>query len=112
MATPKGRRRMRIRVPKTAKRGEVINIKAMIQHPMITGLRLEEFRTGIERHIINRIQVIYGGKVVFDGDLGTGIAADPYFSLYLRAEKSGPVEFRWFDDDGSIYRKSALLSVN
>lgn len=111
MAAPKVPRRMRIRVPSTAQHGEIVVIKAMIQHPMITGQRLEEFRTGIKRHIINRIQVVYGGKVVFDGELGTGMSADPYFALHLRADKTGPVEFRWFDDDGSIYRKSASMTV-
>jgi len=111
MATPKIPRRIRIRVPKTAKRGEIVVIKAMIRHPMITGQRIEEFRTGIKRHILNRFQVVYAGDIIVDAKLGTGMSADPYFSLYLRADKSGLVEFRWYDDDGSIYRKAAQLTV-
>ena len=108
---PKVKRRMRIRVPKTAKRGEIVVVKAMIRHPMITGQRIEEFRTGQKRHILNRFQVLYAGEAVYDAQLGTGISADPYFSLHLRADVTGTVEFRWYDDDGSVYRTATTMTV-
>jgi len=109
--TPKIPRRIRIRVPKTAKKGDLIVVKAMIRHPMATGQRIGTFRTREKRHILNRFQCLYAGEAVYDAKMGTGISADPYFALHLRADRSGEVEFRWYDDDGSIYRKSGRLTV-
>lgn len=108
---PKVPRRIRIRVPKTAAQGDLIVVKAMIRHPMITGQRTGTFRIRQKRHILHRFQCLYAGELVYDAQMGTGIAADPYFALHLKAHRSGLVEFRWYDDDGSVYRKAAAITV-
>jgi sulfur-oxidizing protein SoxZ len=43
-----------INAPSKAKRGDVIEIKTLIQHPMETGYRHDESGKAIARNIINK----------------------------------------------------------
>ena len=67
---------IRISAPDTARKGEVIEIKALIQHPMETGYRSDSKGEEIPRDIIARFECVYGGETVFAADFGPGIAPD------------------------------------
>lgn len=109
MATPKPR----VRVPKTASKGEIIEIKTLISHPMETGLRKDR-KTGdlIPRKIINKFVCSYNGNEVFSADLHPAISANPYMSFFVKVEQSGEMEFKWVDDDGSVYSEKSKVTVN
>ena len=107
MAAPKPR----VRVPDSAKKGEVIEIKTLISHSMETGQRKDKDGNPIPRKIINKFTCTYNGEEVFSMDLHPAISANPYISFYLKAEESGDLEFAWTDDDGSVYSKTASLTV-
>ncbi len=108
MATPKPR----IKLPKTATKGEVIQIKTLIPHKMESGQRVDR-KTGekIPRKIINRFACKLNGKEVFSADWHGAISANPYMSFFLTASESGTLEFTWVDDDGAVYSKTAKLNV-
>jgi sulfur-oxidizing protein SoxZ len=101
----------RIKVPNTAKRGAVIEIRAMLMHPMENGFNVDTQGTTIPVHIITDFVCRYLGAEVVHVKLEPGLSANPYFSFYLKAQKSGEVEFTWTDQDGSITRNSAMLQV-
>ena len=101
----------RISVPKTAAKGDVIEIKTLIQHPMETGFRRDLEGKVIPVHIIDRFVCTYNGEEVFRADLHPSIAANPYLSFHTVATESGRLEFAWHDDDGSVYRESAEIEV-
>jgi len=109
MATPKPR----IRAPKKASKGEVIEIKTLISHPMESGQRKDR-KTGeiIPRKIINAFTCTYNGQEVFKADFHPAISANPYMSFFVKVEESGEFEFTWVDDDGSTYSKKSKLTVN
>ena len=109
MAAPKPR----VRAPKKASKGEVIEIKTLISHPMESGQRKDR-KTGelIPRKIINKFVCTYNGDEVFSADFHPAISANPYMSFFIRAEDSGELEFTWIDDDGSVYKKKSKLQVN
>ena len=54
--------RVLINIPQRAKRGEIIEIKTLIQHPMETGYRLDNEGAAIPRDIINRFTCTYNGE--------------------------------------------------
>jgi sulfur-oxidizing protein SoxZ len=58
----------RVKVPERAKRGEEVEIRAMIQHPMESGFRLDNVGRTIPRNIVDSFTCTYGGKQVFRGD--------------------------------------------
>ena len=101
----------RISVPKTAAKGEVIEIKTLIQHPMETGFRRDLDGNAIPVHIIERFVCTYNGEEVFRADLHPSIAANPYLTFRTVATESGRLELTWHDDDGSVYRESADIEV-
>ena len=102
----------RVRVPKKAAKGDVIEIKTLISHKMETGQRKNK-KTGkkIPRNIINNISCKYNGEVVFSADWHPAISANPYMSFHTVATESGELEFTWVADDGKSYTKKANISV-
>jgi hypothetical protein len=53
-----------INVPRKARRGEVIEIKTLLSHPMETGYRRDNVGNPIPRDIISRFVCIYNGTEV------------------------------------------------
>src|SRR5215471_6100864 len=74
--------RVLINLPESAKRGEVIEIKTLIQHPMETGYRLDSNGARIPRDIINRFRCTYNGEDVFRAELFPAIAANPVHRVF------------------------------
>ena len=101
----------RLKVPKEAKKGEIIEIKTLIPHVMESGQRKDKDGKTIPRKIINRFVCRYGGQVVFSVDLHEAISANPFIEFYLRATDSGRLDFVWEEDGGGVYRLVHELSV-
>ena len=51
----------RVKVPKTASAGEILEIKALISHPMHTGRAKDKSGNKIPRKIINKFSVRFEG---------------------------------------------------
>mgnify|MGYP003580323595 CR=1 FL=1 len=100
----------RIRVPSSAKKDEVIEIKTLVSHPMESGQRKNSQGQTIPRKIINKMTVTYNGKPVFEPKLEPAISANPYISFFIKATESGNLEFAWTDDDGSVYRATQHIN--
>jgi len=106
-------RKARVKVPASAKKGEVIEIKTLIPHKMETGLRKDKkTKKLIPRNIINKFVCKFDGKEVISADLHPAVAANPYFAFFTRAEKSGTYEFIWTDDKGKSTTASKKIKVN
>ena len=90
----------RIQLPGRARRGEVIRVGILIQHPMETGYRHDDVGHLIKRNVIKVLSCRYNGVEVFRADLSSGISANPYVQFYTVAEGSGDLEFTWIDDEG------------
>jgi sulfur-oxidizing protein SoxZ len=101
----------RVRVPATAKKGELLEIKSLISHEMETGQRKDSAGKIIPRQIINKMTVAFGDKVFFEADWHPSISANPYQSFFFKAQETGEFTFTWKDDDGSVYTTKNALTV-
>jgi sulfur-oxidizing protein SoxZ len=106
-----GTQGIRIAVPKRANAGEVIEIKAMIQHEMETGYRRDQFGKQIPRFILERFECRYNDKLLFRAELFPAIAANPFLNFFMRATESGTLDFRWTDQDGRSFSERVTLEV-
>ena len=102
----------RIRLPRTVKRGEPIEIRIALQHPMETGFRYDVMGKPIPNNVINKLVCRYGGEEVFRAELGSGIAANPYLEFYTIARESGELEVSWEDDSGARGSERAAITVS
>src|SRR5262249_23432239 len=101
----------RIVVPAKANRGEVIEIKTLINHVMETGYRRDTVGKAIPRDIITKFTCSYAGEEVFRMDLFTGVAANPFVAFTTLATASGALIFEWTDEHGAVTREEAHLAV-
>jgi sulfur-oxidizing protein SoxZ len=101
----------RIVMPATAKKGEIIEIKTLVQHEMETGHRRDNVGKPIARDIINAFVVTYGGTEIFRTDLFPGVAANPYIAFSTVATETGEIAFTWTDDQGVKTVEKRKLTV-
>jgi sulfur-oxidizing protein SoxZ len=100
-----------IRMPTEAKRGEVVEVKTLVSHPMETGYRRDSMGQPIPRHIINRFVCTYSGQEVFRAEFFPAIAANPFLSFFTVATETGEVIFQWTDDQGNTQTESVRITV-
>lgn len=104
----------RVKVPRSAKVGDVVRIKTLMSHPMETGLRPDKKNPGkkIPRNIINTFVATFNGTEVFRTKLNTGISANPYLSFYVKVTGPGSFEFTWIEDSGEKKSLTKKLKVS
>src|SRR5687767_10701890 len=102
----------RVQLPASAKRGEVIEVRIAIQHPMETGFRHDKDGRVIPKNVINSLIVRYDGTEVFRAEMDSGIAANPYLQFYTVAEASGEFVFEWVDDAGLRGAERAAIALS
>ena len=102
----------RLKLPKEAKKGEVIEIKTLIAHIMESGQRKDKDGKIIPRKIINKFTCEFNGKPVFSASLEPAIAANPYFQFHAKVEESGTFKFSWTDDDGTVTTAEEKITVS
>ncbi len=101
----------RIQMPSQATRGQVVEIRIAIQHPMETGFRRDDGGREIPKNVINKLVCRYNGAEVFRAEMGSGVAANPYLDFFVVADASGELIFDWVDDNGMTGSERAPIVV-
>lgn len=100
----------RITLPESARRGEVVNVRVIVRHPMERGFDGPGL-TPLPRRILHTLRVTYAGEEVFRMALSSGITANPYVEFTTVALETGDMVFEWQEDGDAIYRREARLVV-
>ena len=101
----------RLKLPKQAKKGDVIEIKTLMPHIMESGQRKDKDGKTIPRNIINTFEAKFAGKTVFTAKLYSGISANPYLAFFMKVPGPGEIEFSWLDDAGVKINEKLKLNV-
>lgn len=101
----------RIKIPEKAAVGDVIEIRALINHVMETGNRKDANGQVIPRNIVRSLTVTFGRVTVFSAEFGPGISSNPFVAFYMRVPGPGELVFTWEDDAGSKTVDRAPLFV-
>lgn len=101
----------RVRMPATAKAGDVVEVKTLISHDMESGNRKDKDGKVIPRKIINKFVVKFNGKELMTSDWYPSISANPFQSFWVRVTESGTYSFEWLDDDGAVYKAEQKVTV-
>ena len=100
-----------INLPRTARRGEVIEIRTLIQHVMETGYRPRADGSVAPRDIITHFTCLFNNEEVFSAELAPAIAANPFLSFSLVTAESGILAFTWTGDNGFEQTETRSLTV-
>jgi len=90
-----------IRLRASNKNG-VATVKALITHPMETGLRKDK-KTGkaVPAHFIQTVSGKHNGKEVIMAEWSGAVSKNPYMSFQFKgAAKGDSVELSWSDNKG------------
>lgn len=102
----------RLKVPETARYGEIVTIKTLAEHRMEPGVRFDPRSLVVyPRFILNKVECRVNGRLVFRADWYSGVSANPYMAFKLRAEESGVIEVAWTDDYNAVTRATARMEV-
>lgn len=82
-------------------KGEFVEVKVLMSHPMETGRRKDDFDRLVPAHFVQLLTATLNGKPVLEAQWGTGISKNPYLTFRLRGAKLGDVvEVTWHDNFG------------
>jgi len=93
-------------------KGDVAEVKSLMQHPMETGARIDP-DTGdvVPRHHITELTFMNNGKPVLMVNCSTAIARDPYFSFSFKNASAGDrFTVSWVDTRGETDSTETILT--
>jgi sulfur-oxidizing protein SoxZ len=100
-----------ITVPSTAKRGDVIELRTLIAHPMETGFRPDACGQVKPRNLIRRFSFRYNDELIFSAELFSATSANPYLAFTTLATESGTLSFTWEGDNGFAQTERVAITV-
>jgi sulfur-oxidizing protein SoxZ len=103
--------RVLVNVPKQITGNEPFDVKLLISHPMESGQRRDQMGQAIPRDIINHVICTIDGETVLEADFFPAIAANPFLSFSVVAEKSGTLALTFTDDHGVTQTELVAITV-
>ena len=100
-----------VTMPTTAKKGDILEIRIIVQHDMESGFRHTETGQRVPRDIIRDFLCTYNGVEVFRVELHPAMGANPLIIFTTVATESGTLEFKWSGDNGYASSTSSKLTV-
>ena len=100
-----------VNVPSLARRGQIIEIKVLMSHPMESGYRVGFNGRVIPRDIIQLFTCAYNSVEVFRAQFSPAVAANPFLEFHTIATESGTLVFRWTGDNGFAATEQATITV-
>jgi sulfur-oxidizing protein SoxZ len=92
-------------------KGDVAEVKALMSHPMETGLRKNK-KTGkkIPAHFIKEVVCEHKGNKVLVASWGVAVSKNPYLSFKFKgAAKGDVVKISWSDNKGGSANAEAKV---
>ena len=102
----------RIRVPSRIQQGDVIQVHAIVQHPMDTGFFRSASGAPIPAYFIKDVMVTYAGREVAHFVWTSGISRDPVVTYSLLADREGPLTMRWVDNHDAVFEQTVQITFS
>jgi len=92
-------------------KGGEVEVKAIITHPMETGLRKDKSGNLISAHFIQEVVAKLNDTVVMTAYWGVSISQNPYLSFKIKGAKKGDqVQLSWVDNKGETDSASTAIA--
>ena len=112
LASAQRNMRMSAKLITDTKLGEFVEVKMILNHPMETGRKKDDAGDLIAAHFIQLLNVTINGKNVFEAQMGTGIAKNPYFTFRFKGANVGDkLNANWVDNLGKTGVGEVLVTL-
>lgn len=101
-----------LRVPKEAKKGEVVRVQMVITHPMTPARKDPQTGQEVPAYHLTKLDLLFNDKLVSSINMGAGVSANPFIALTLKVEESGVVKIAYEDNKGGKWEKTAEIKVS
>lgn len=78
----------------------VVEIRALITHPMHTGLVRTSEGDKIPAHFVNEVKIEANGETILLADWTGSVSKNPYVSVSYEGSKSDTIKLSWKDNKG------------
>ena len=102
--------RIKVRVPNTIKKGDVVPVQVLVTHPMETGMRKTKDGKVIPEYYIKDVDIFYGNDRITHCDWTIAVSANPFITFYLKADKEAPIKIVYKDIKGGVYEQTVQIS--
>ena len=87
---------------KAKMKGDKVNVKAIVSHPMETGRRKDK-KTGdkIPAHYISEVTVTANDKTLLTTDWSGSVSKNPYLSFNYAGKSGDKIKLSWKDNQGN-----------
>ena len=93
------------------KKGDVLRVRAQIEHIMESGLRRDSEGRPKPRNIVTTFEARLGKSLMFKWEPGISMAQNPYVEFTFLARESGDLHMLWKDDEGKILEARRNIAV-
>ena len=93
------------------KKGEVLRVRAQIEHVMESGLRTDEAGKIRPRNIVTRFEARLGPTLLFAWEPGIAVSQNPYIEFTFLARESGELHLHWKDDTGQALSAQKTITL-
>lgn len=92
-------------------KGDFVEVKVLMSHPMETGRKKDDFGQLIPAHFVQLVTATLNGKLVLEAQWGTGISKNPYLTFRLKDAKIGDmVAVTWRDNLGATASQDIVVT--
>jgi len=105
--------KVRIRIPSSIKRGDVLRVRSLVIHPMEIVQR-DKAGQPVDKnyHFINKVIVTYNGREMLQADTTQSISENPFFSFAFKPTEPGMLKITFLDTHGGKYEGTAEIKFS
>ena len=92
-------------------KGEIVRVRAQIEHSMESGLRTDPAGHLRPRNIIRKFEARLGQHLLFTWEPGISVAQNPYIEFTFLARESGELNMVWKDEQGQTLSAQKTITV-
>ena len=82
-------------------KGDAVQVKALMKHPMESGLRKDKKGVRIPAHHITEVTIQADGKTLMTANYGPAVSKNPYISMVVSGPSKGDkLNIAWVDNKG------------
>ena len=105
--------KVRIRIPSSIKRGDVVRVRSLVIHPMEIVQRDKAGKPFDKNYLfINKVIVTYNGREILQAETTQSISENPFFAFTFKAAEPGTLKITFLDTHGGKYEGAAEIKFS